>query len=134
MEINSTSLPAFANTLSQVKGLVPESLTTQQPAEARVVSSPQVQVPNPEALQSQVDSVNNRLDELGIGVAFAVDQTTNASVVKLIDKTTEEVLKQFPNEGSLRMMKNIQDYLETVQKGGAVNKEGLTGSLFSEII
>jgi flagellar protein FlaG len=133
MDIQSTSSPALASTLSSLLKST-EGVTTQQPAEAKVVSSPTQQVASPEALQSQVEQVNSRLGELGIGVAFMVDESTKASVVKVIDKTTEEVLKQFPNEGSLRMMQNIQNYLETVQTGGAVNKEGLTGNLFSEII
>lgn len=82
----------------------------------------------------QVTQVNSKLEQLGMGVAFSIDEGTQSPVLKVIDRVTNEVIKQYPNEGSLEMMKNIQSYLESVQKGGMADKEGLTGSLISEII
>ena len=71
---------------------------------------------------------------LGQSLAFTVDETTNSSVVKVVDKTTDEVIRQFPSEGSLRIMQNIQNYLSLAQQNGGQAKEGLTGTLISEII
>ena len=87
-----------------------------------------------EVLKAQAASLNNVLSQLGQTVTFDVDESTQYSVVKVVDKTTDEIIKQYPNEGSLQMMKNIQDYLDSVQKTGSSSKEGLTGTLFNEII
>ncbi|WP_460187018.1 flagellar protein FlaG [Thiomicrorhabdus hydrogeniphila] len=103
--------------------------------EASVVS-PNMKTPqdNEQAIQDQVEQVNSQLGQLGLGLTFSVDENTQSSVVKVIDKTTDEIIKQYPNEDSLKMMKNIQDYLNSVQESRATTKEGLTGVLFNEII
>ena len=109
-------------------------------AEDRVVTS---SVASPESKskqesekvsQAQLDSINPKLAELGLGMAFSVDENTKSSVIKLIDKTTDEVIQQFPSEGSLKIITNIQNYLDSVRSQDARSKEGLTGTLLSEII
>lgn len=99
-----------------------------------VASKSDTQKDSTEVLKAQADSLNNVLSQLGQMVTFDVDESTQYSVVKVVDKTTDEIIKQYPNEGSLQMMKNIQDYLDSVQKTGSSSKEGLTGTLFNEII
>jgi flagellar protein FlaG len=84
--------------------------------------------------QDQLDSINPKLAELGLGMAFSVDENTKSSVIKLIDKTTDEVIQQFPSEGSLKIITNIQNYLDSVRNQEVRSKEGLTGTLLSEII
>lgn len=134
MDINSLSSPASAGTSATV---------TNKPAVIEVPKAKQSegsmasvdQKTNPvlkQDIQNEIESVNRVLAKLGVGVAFTIDESTKSSVVNVIDKSTDEVIKQFPNEGALRMMKHIQDYLNTVNKSGMENKEGLTGTLLSE--
>ena len=85
-------------------------------------------------LSDQIETVNQKLEQMGLGLTFLVDENTQSSVVKVIDKSTDELIRQFPSEGSLKIMRNIQAYLTAVQQSGSVNKEGLTGTLFNEII
>lgn len=85
-------------------------------------------------VQERVQEVNNTFEQLGLGMAFSVDENTQSSVVKVIDKTTDEVIKQFPSEGSLKVMKNIQEYLDTVQTSVDQRSPGATGTLLNEII
>ncbi|WP_044410361.1 flagellar protein FlaG [Thiomicrospira microaerophila] len=82
----------------------------------------------------RIDQMNQRLDQMGIGVAFAVDQDTGSSIVKVVDKASNEVMKQFPSEDALRMMRNIQNYLDSASQTQISDAKGLTGSLISEII
>ena len=135
MDINSLSTSAIGNSTPQ-SGVKPAvEMPKQQQIEAPVATSaPKAPLDTKTATPEQVAQVNSRLEQLGMGIAFSVDESTQSSVIKVIDKATDEVIKQYPNEGSLEMMKNIQSYLESVQKSGAPNKEGLTGSLISEII
>lgn len=85
-------------------------------------------------LKEEANKTNLLLERSGQNIAFSVDEATNASVVRLVDKETDEVIRQFPNEGSLKIMQNIQNYLDSVNEGGFKNKEGLTGSLINGII
>ncbi|UQB42717.1 flagellar protein FlaG [Thiomicrospira microaerophila] len=105
-----------------------------QPSELKVVSSN----PLPRELGAgdfdHIDQMNQRLVEMGVGVTFAVDQDTGSSIVKVIDKTSNEVMKQFPSEDALRMMRNIQNYLDSATQTQLSDAKGLTGSLINEII
>jgi flagellar protein FlaG len=86
------------------------------------------------ATQDEIDAINAQLESLSFGMMFSVDENTQSSIIKLIDKTTDEVIKQFPSEGSLKIMQHIQSYLDSVKTNGLQSTESLTGTLFSEII
>ena len=138
MEINSISSPVTnANASSAQSGVTPvtdEQVKPQLIKDSVVSPNLMTQQETKERLQIQVDNVNSKLNQLGVGLAFSVDESTQSSVVKVIDKTTDEIIKQYPNEGSLKIMKDIQDYLSSVQESSLSTKEGLTGVLFNEII
>lgn len=141
MDIHSLS----SNIVSQPK---PEPVQATQPvAKVEVESQLKSSVVSPEQnvqkeaelvdlaqVQEQVHDVNLKLEKMGLGMAFSVDENTKSSVVRVIDKTTDEVIKQFPSEDSLRVMKNIQEYLNTVQSSVDPRMSNTTGSLLSEII
>jgi len=136
MDINSLSSPATGSvsaTTSQTPAVVEANPIKQSEGSMASVDQKTNPVPQ-EVMQNEVESVNRVLDKLGLGVAFTIDENTKSSVVSVIDKSTDEVIKQFPNEGALRMMKNIQEYLNSVNERSSLTKEGLTGSLLNEII
>ncbi|MBD3612971.1 MAG: flagellar protein FlaG [Hydrogenovibrio crunogenus] len=85
-------------------------------------------------VQTQAKSLNEKMLLLGLSIAFSVDEQTQSSVVTVLDTKTNEVVKQLPSEGSLKMMKHIQDYLDNLQRNEFQEKESLTGILFNEII
>ena len=85
-------------------------------------------------VENQVNGLNQLLEQMGQSITFGVDQNTNSTVVKVVDKNTNELIRQFPSEDALKLMKNLQEYLDRVQQSGSLDKQGLTGSLFNEII
>lgn len=85
-------------------------------------------------IENQAISLNEKMLLLGLSLAFSVDEGTQSSVVTVWDRKTNEVVKQLPSDGSLKMMKNIQDYLDNLQLNEFKEKESLTGILFNEII
>ena len=134
MDINSMSSPVMDSTTVKPVATPATGVQSSQ-VEASVVSpSIKAQQETEQAIQTQVEQVNSRLEQLGLGLTFSVDENTKSSVVKVIDKTTDEIIKQYPNEDSLKMMQNIQDYLDSVQQSNTSKKESLTGVLFNEII
>jgi len=136
MDIQSVLSSAVANQTQQpVAKPVATEAVEQQQVSASVVSLPSdTQVSSVKEVVDQAEQLNKQLERIGQSLSFSVDESTQSSVVKIIDKTTDEVIKQFPTEGALKVMKNIQNYLESVQQSGQPAKEGLTGALFSEII
>lgn len=84
-------------------------------------------------LQFNVERANTALSPYGLGVSFERDADTNSSIVRIVDRETSEVVKQYPTEGALELMKSIQSFLNN-QSSGGVSKQDLTGALFNEII
>lgn len=133
MDIQSLSSPVTAQTKVEPAQQAPQKV--EKLPESSVVSPTQkTQQETGSATSEQLSAVNVQLEKMGIDMAFTVDENTQSSVIKVIDKTTDEIIKQFPSEDSLRVMKNIQEYLNSVQNSAGSNKDSLTGSLLSEII
>ncbi|MEA1988098.1 MAG: flagellar protein FlaG [Pseudomonadota bacterium] len=136
MDINNILSSAAANQSSQsVEKPTVVMETKQQQSESSVVSpASNTQSATLLELSDKAEQLNQQMELLGQSLAFRVDEGTQSPVVSVVDKTTDEVIRQFPSEGSLRIMQNIQNYLNSVQQSGLQAKEGLTGSLFNEII
>ncbi|MCF6345043.1 MAG: flagellar protein FlaG [Thiomicrorhabdus sp.] len=135
MEINTVSTPAIGK--STLQSDVKSAVEVQTPRQKEVfvdTSSQNAQKANVKEVQQQVEQVNSKLEQLGMGVSFSVDESSQSPVIKIIDRSTDEVIKQFPNEDSLKRMQHMQNYLDSVQQNSMNNKENLTGALFNEII
>lgn len=85
-------------------------------------------------LTSQIDKLNQTLERAGQSITFGIDESTQSPVIQVKDRSTDELIRQLPSEDSLKMMQQIQDYLDRAQQTGGLQKEGLTGNLFNEII
>lgn len=135
MEINTVSTPAIGKStlLAENKPTV-ELQPPQQKGSFVEASSQNAQKADVKEIQQHVEQVNSKLEQLGMGVSFSIDESSQSPVIKVIDRSTDEVIKQFPNENSLKRMQHIQNYLDSVQQNGMNNKENLTGVLFNEII
>lgn len=124
--IASPSTQKVTDVTSRVEGGNPSS-------SEKVAQQSEVQISKAQ-LDSQVEQLNRKLEEMGQSIVFGVDDSTSETIVKVFDKSSEELIRQFPTEVSLKVMKNIQDYLERAQQTGSESKESLTGNLINEII
>jgi flagellar protein FlaG len=73
---------------------------------------------NPKEVKQAALEINQALKSLNDHLQFSVDNTTNSTVVKLIDGNTGEVLRQIPPEEVLRLRAYYQDH-----HGLLVNKD-----------
>lgn len=60
-----------------------------------------------EALESAAKSVENFVSLSNNNLSFSVDNETDKLVVKVMDKTTNEVIRQFPSEELLQLSKSL---------------------------
>ena len=60
-----------------------------------------------EQVKNAVDKVNQVVQKMlnGSSIEFSVDQDTNVNVVKVMDKATKDVIRQFPSEEILAIAK-----------------------------
>lgn len=85
----------------------------QQSAAAVVAQEKAVQPVSSAAVQDQVknavENVNRAVQNMahGSNVEFIVDKDTKINVIKVVDKTTREVIRQIPSEEILSIAKAI---------------------------
>lgn len=58
-------------------------------------------------VEDAVKSVNDFLKPINDSIRFSVDDETGISVIKVIDVTTKDVIRQFPSEEMLSIAKAI---------------------------
>lgn len=114
--INSNTAPSgavFADKTMQV----PEAHTAAKPvAPAVAVDAAAVQqpgtVPNPSQLANAVKNINKVLQERSQDLEFTVDSDNDRTIVKIIDQSTKEILRQIPSEEALEISKAIDQALQ----------------------
>lgn len=62
-------------------------------------------------LANAIEAINKMLDPMARGLQFSIDQSTGKTVVKLIDRETNEVLREMPS----RELLSIARALDRVQ-------------------
>ena len=95
--------------------------TSSTAVELPKIATQQVSGPQPSSarLQSAVDHINQMLTQDNKGVEFSVDSSTKKSIVKVVDSTTGDLIRQFPSEEGLsltRAIDHIQNGLLLTQK------------------
>jgi flagellar protein FlaG len=58
-------------------------------------------------LTDAVDTINKTLSSMNKGIEFSVDEETRLRVVKVVDKDTKEVVRQFPSEEVIAIAKAL---------------------------
>lgn len=85
-----------------------ESLVEQAKAQA-VVQETQQQ-PSSKQLHNMVEQVNKTIQTLSSNhVQFTVDKETGKEIVKVVDRETEEVIRQIPSEEMVAIAKRLDE-------------------------
>jgi flagellar protein FlaG len=76
--------------------------------QAAVLKAPPQDV-SPTVLNKAVDAANDHLKQIDSELAFQLDQKTGIVVVKLIDRKTNEVLRQVPSKEALAIARALSE-------------------------
>lgn len=66
-----------------------------------------VSVPDPDAVKQAVQNLNKMVKGQFANLEFSLDSDSNRAVVKLVDRETNEVIRQFPSEEALALSKAL---------------------------
>jgi flagellar protein FlaG len=61
-------------------------------------------------LESAVDAINAFLKPISSSIEFSIDQNSGKTVVKLMDKETNTVLRQYPTKEALAIARDIDKF------------------------
>lgn len=64
-------------------------------------------VPDQEQVKQAVDRINKVVQSMTSDVEFTVDESTGINVVKVMDKKTNEVIRQMPSEDILALDRSL---------------------------
>lgn len=59
------------------------------------------------ALQAATDKINLTMQGLGNNLQFVVDTDTSMNIVRVVDSSTKETIRQFPSEETLAIAKAL---------------------------
>ena len=65
-------------------------------------------VPSQEQLEQAVSKLNKSAQAQSQGLEFSIDNDTKRTVVKVVDQSTKEVLRQIPSPEALEIAKSLE--------------------------
>ncbi|PHS27233.1 MAG: flagellar biosynthesis protein FlaG [Methylophaga sp.] len=96
---------------------VESEVVTQEPVEPNKINSATVAAQSEratESLQNAVSQINEYMQKLERSLQFTIDEGSGKEVVTVLDKHTEEVIRQFPSEEMLVIARQIAEHKEDV--------------------
>lgn len=108
------SLQAIPPTPTSIPGINGRSAQATLPSSASTSnsgsltdSSVKAAPPTAEQLQSTVDEVKQVLEPVAQNLLFSIDEDTGKTIVKIVDSTTDEVIRQIPSEEFIAIAKAL---------------------------
>lgn len=92
---------AASVSVQQSNTTTPTTQAVQPAVDNRPISSDQ--------LNAAVKAANDFVSMINDSVQFSIDDATGKTIIKVIDKSTEEVLRQIPSEEMLAIAKALDD-------------------------
>lgn len=99
-----TSIPGINGRSAQAT--LPSSASTNNSG-SLTDSSVKAAPPTAEQLQSTVDEVKQVLEPVAQNLLFSIDEDTGKTIVKIVDSTTDEVIRQIPSEEFIAIAKAL---------------------------
>jgi flagellar protein FlaG len=84
----------------------PLGVRDQRQPEQSAATLPPVAV-DTDALQQAMDDVQTAIKSIANDLTFSIDEDTGRTLVKIVDRETDEVIKQIPSEEMLRIAKAL---------------------------
>ena len=110
----TNDIGTFKATLSpsQVSSVTPASrpeAAVQAEQEARRAREAEEAAKDTEPLEEVVSEMNNLVREMHRELRFSVDDDSGDTVIKVIDRQTDEVVRQIPSEELMHLRKRLQE-------------------------
>jgi flagellar protein FlaG len=106
MDIKQVANPPQSPAPQQQRVAAPASPTTGPAPSAGVAAQPKSAV-DKEQLEAAVKELNKSYGTMNTGLEFSVDKEAHETIVKVVDQSTKEVLRQIPSEEALEMAKAL---------------------------
>jgi len=79
--------------------------------------------PDADTLRAAVERAQSAIAPKVRDITFSMDEKANAVVVKIVDRDSEEVIRQIPSEEFLRISEALNDQIEKLRTGLLVEQK-----------
>lgn len=89
------------------------------------------------AQREKAKELSDKLNMQNIGLEFSVDDNTSSTVINVMNRSTEDLVRQIPSEDMLRFQKIISDFedkVKTTSQSDEDTKAMLKGLILDEIV
>lgn len=86
---------------------VPSGAQAATPVQTVNAVTQAAEIPKPEQLKDVVNSINSVMKNLSSSLEFTVDSDSERTIVKVMDKQTNEVIRQIPSQDALELAKAV---------------------------
>ena len=107
-----TVIPTTRTQVAQVKGAQSTSDAAQadQTASADTTKQDKTAEPSADQLDRVMAEVSKAISPVARNLQFSIDKETGRSVVKVVDSTTNQVIRQIPSEELLAIARSIDKF------------------------
>jgi flagellar protein FlaG len=108
----SSAVPAANNQMPQQNAGIggkrsTQSSTATENTQRGDVRNKESQTPSTSDIKKATDQVNKFVSSVNTDIQFSIDKETGINVVKVIDKTTNEIIRQIPGDEILQIAKTL---------------------------
>lgn len=108
---NSADLAARGQAMSSQRSSAAVTVSTQAVQATEIAEKGRDTAPSDDELRKAVEKVSSAMQAYGRELNFSIDEDSGIQVVKVLDTTNNEVIRQFPSEEVLRIAKNLDKVL-----------------------
>lgn len=105
MQINQISTPGLSGMKSDV------AMVRERPAAVDLPPLKGVEIStgsvDPAAVRAATEKINQTMQRLGNNLEFTVDTETSMNIVRVVDKETNQTIRQFPSEEAVQIAKTL---------------------------
>jgi flagellar protein FlaG len=103
---------------TKVTPLEPTKPAAPEKASAKPNAQASAKAVSKSELASQVLDLQAKMDKLNPALAFVLDQNSGRAVIQLTDRTTKEIIQQFPSAAAIQISKALDRF----ENGKLLNK------------
>lgn len=105
----TNALPALSSKDRGVSGSAPAVPSAPLPGTTRTEAEPVERAPIPEEarLREAVKEANQHFQEQGLNLQYSMDSDTKKMIIKLVDASTGEVIRQIPGDEMLAITRAL---------------------------
>ncbi|MGK0442094.1 MAG: flagellar protein FlaG [Pseudohongiellaceae bacterium] len=92
--------------------IVPKKVVASQQAndaENNLKKAIEVDLSDPKVVNEVLDKLNLAIEKIQTGLNFSIDETRGDVIIKVVDQSTDETIRQIPSEEMLRIYQRLQE-------------------------